>query len=483
MFAIGRRASPRILRQKRRLWNDILVDIFAFVPEGADPYNFLTAISLGAAACTATGYFLHQYFFPPYERLPVHAALQLLQEIELDDGMHLVIGTAAARELKSLPPDGELFIITGFGAARKGKSTILTILGDFFTRQSYQLFGEPTFVSEFPIGDSWSTVTDGVWMSYPIPLNAEKTQHIIFLDTEGSDRGNNTLAAKLLAILPPFSDVMVQGAWQDYNDRDKEFAEICRLDLVFANEETEFFQDAMKKSTRLMVVVPTSLDRSKDHTELLRDSSLAHFNQRAICPLPQLDPKVDLKDIFDLSSRVRLEYKVVFNHIQHWLQSGMPVNIFSGPDFHDTLQLAVQDLNRVGKIELNALKEQVSQAQGRRLRKRLIDEFVVKLNSLDIDYNSNELFWENQVKKLKKEYEDEFSERVERIPHTHPDNCVGRLSQQMNSAVLEKIQDLKSRGANAFQMVRASIQGGDLATDMDQSDLEVQRESSLCIIS
>ena len=104
---------------------------------------------------------------------------------ELDDGMHLVIGTAAARELKSLPPDGELFIITGFGAARKGKSTILTILGDFFTRQSYQLFGEPTFVSEFPIGDSWSTVTDGVWMSYPIPLNAEKTQHIIFLDTEG----------------------------------------------------------------------------------------------------------------------------------------------------------------------------------------------------------------------------------------------------------------------------------------------------------
>ena len=36
------------------------------VPEGADPYNFLTAISLGAAACTATGYFLHQYFFPPY---------------------------------------------------------------------------------------------------------------------------------------------------------------------------------------------------------------------------------------------------------------------------------------------------------------------------------------------------------------------------------------------------------------------------------
>ena len=29
MFALGRRASPRILRQKRRLWNDILVDIFA----------------------------------------------------------------------------------------------------------------------------------------------------------------------------------------------------------------------------------------------------------------------------------------------------------------------------------------------------------------------------------------------------------------------------------------------------------------------
>merc|ERR1719499_2652365 len=143
-------------------------------------------------------------------------------------------------------------------------------------------------------------------MSYPIPLNDERTKHLILLDTEGSDRGNNTLAAKLLAILPPFSDVMVQGAWQDYNDRDKEFAEICRPDLVFANEETDFFQDEMKKSTRLMVVVPTSLDRSKDQTENLCGDSLAHFCERAICPLPYFDPEKDLRDLFNLTTTVSL---------------------------------------------------------------------------------------------------------------------------------------------------------------------------------
>lgn len=158
----------------------------------------------------------------PKEWSERHDGREWKEDDASQDPLLLIPNDACLEWIDSIDPEirKALLVLAFSGKARQGKSTIASILARFMDPELADQLADDLF----EIQATHTPVTDGIWLlpkciPFQDPTDGS-TRYLLIIDTEGVDRGDDRVTARITAVACFLSSLLVLHVRGDFNNND-----------------------------------------------------------------------------------------------------------------------------------------------------------------------------------------------------------------------------------------------------------------------